>query len=123
MATISQAASAMPFRAVFPKLHVAARTNASFGDIALAIFLLTQFLDGLYTYLGVLAFGIHVEANPLIAALMNHLGHGPGLLSAKIVASVLGICLYLREIHGVVALLAGLYATVAIAPWTLLLFF
>jgi len=113
----------MPFRAVFPKLHTAVRSNASFGDIALSIFLLTQFLDGLYTYLGVLAFGLHVEANPLIAALMVHLGHGPGLISAKIVASILGICLYLREIHGVVALLAGLYMTVAIAPWTLLLFF
>ena len=113
----------MSFSAVFPKLHVAASRNASFGDVALSVFLLTQFLDGLYTYLGVLAFGIHVEANPLIATLMTHLGHGPGLVSAKIVASILGICLYLREIHGVVALLAGLYMTVAIAPWTLLLFF
>jgi hypothetical protein len=54
---------------------------------------------------------------------MVHLGNGPGLLTAKIAASGLGICLYIGKIHGVVALLAGLYMTVAIAPWTLILFF
>lgn len=66
---------------------------------------------------------MQIEANPVIAALMVHLGNGPGLLTAKIAASGLGICLYIGKIHGVVALLAGVYVTVAIAPWTLILFF
>jgi hypothetical protein len=123
MVTTSYPASAISLGGVWPRLQNASRRRVSFGDAALAVFLLTQFLDGLYTYLGVLALGIHVEANPLVAALMVHFGHGTGLLGAKLVASSLGICLYLRQIHTVVALLAGLYLTAAIAPWTVILFF
>jgi Domain of unknown function (DUF5658) len=106
-----------------PKVGSHSRARLPFGDLALGAFLLTQVLDGLCTYLGVHAFGIRVEANPVIAALMTHLGHGPGLLSAKIIAGGLGICLYLRQIHSMLALLAGFYATAAIVPWTALLFF
>src|SRR6188474_445 len=94
-----------------------------FGEIALVIFLIAQFADGLFTYLGVTAFGIGIEANPIVVSLMTHLGHGPGLLSAKMIAATLGICLYLREIHTAVAMLAGFYLTVAITPWAVLLFF
>ena len=119
----SYPASTISLGGVWPRLQNASRRRVSFGDAALAVFLITQFLDGLYTYLGVLALGIHVEANPLVAALMVHFGHGAGLLGAKIVASSLGICLYMRQIHTVVALLAGLYLTAAIAPWTVILFF
>jgi hypothetical protein len=95
----------------------------SFGDIALGIFLLTQLLDGVYTYVGVRTFGIHAEGNPLMASLMTYLGSGPALLSAKVASSGMGICLYLCGIHAVVALLAGLYLAAAIAPWTVILFF
>lgn len=101
----------------------AARARPLVGKIALGAFLMTQLLDGLCTYAGVLTFGIGVEANPLVASLMNHMGHAPGLLSAKIAASGFGICLYLREIHSVVALLAGVYFTAAIVPWAMILFF
>ena len=72
---------------------------------------------------GILTFGIHAEANPIVAALMVHLGHAPGLVIAKIAASGLGICLYIGRVHAVVALLAGVYLTVAIAPWAYILFF
>jgi hypothetical protein len=82
-----------------------------------------QCLDGLLTYVGVTAFGIGVEANPIVAALMTQLGHGVGLLSAKILAGALGVCLHLNQIHSVVALLAGFYLTAAVAPWTMILFF
>lgn len=94
-----------------------------FGKVALAIFLLMQCLDGLLTYVGVSAFGIAIEGNPIVAALMTELGHGAGLVSAKVVASALGVCLHLHQIHSVVALLAGFYLTAAVAPWTLILFF
>jgi Domain of unknown function (DUF5658) len=106
-----------------PKVSAASCMWPSFGDAALGIFLLTQVLDGVCTYAGVLAFGIHSEANPIVAALMIHLGHAPGLLIAKIAASGLGICLYIGRVHSVVALLAGVYLTVAIGPWTYILFF
>ena len=94
-----------------------------FGDVALVIFLLAQCFDGIFTYIGVETFGIHIEANPLIASLMMYLGHGPALASAKILAGFLGICLHLREIHGAVALLSGFYLAAAIVPWTAILFF
>jgi uncharacterized membrane protein len=94
-----------------------------FGDVALVIFLLAQCFDGVFTYIGVATFGIHIEANPVIASLMGYLGHGPALASAKILAGFLGICLHLNEIHGAVALLTGFYLAAAIVPWTAILFF
>jgi hypothetical protein len=103
--------------------RAAAGVRPSFGDIALGVFLLTQLLDGVYTYFGVRTFGMHAEGNPIIATLMTHLGNGPALLSAKLAASGMGICLYLCGTHGLVALLAGLYLAAAITPWTLIFFF
>ena len=108
---------------VVPLPRVVAPSRPLLGKIALSAFLITQLLDGLCTYAGVLTFGIGVEANPVVAGLMNYMGHVPGLLSAKIAASGFGICLYLNEIHSVVALLAGVYLTAAIAPWAMILFF
>lgn len=93
-----------------------------FGDLVLVAFLLAQCLDGVFTYVGVVAFGVGIEANPLIAGLMTHLGRGPGLLSAKIVAALLGISLHLRQVHHAVAALTGFYVAAAIAPWAMILF-
>jgi hypothetical protein len=101
----------------------AAGLRLSFGDIALGVFLLTQLLDGVYTYFGVRTFGMHAEGNPIIATLITHLGNGPTLLSAKVAASGMGICLYLCGTHALVALLAGLYLAASITPWTLIFFF
>jgi hypothetical protein len=94
-----------------------------FGDLALVAFLLAQCLDGVFTYVGVVAFGIGIEANPVVAGLMTHLGHGPGLLGAKMIAALLGISLHLRQVHDAVAVLTGFYIAAAIAPWALILFF
>ena len=94
-----------------------------FGDLALVAFLLAQCLDGVFTYVGVVAFGIGIEANPVIAGLMTHLGLGPGLLSAKMIAALLGISLHLRQVHDAVAVLTGFYLAAAIAPWALIWFF
>lgn len=93
-----------------------------FGDVALLVFLLAQCFDGIFTYVGVLRFGLGIEANPIIAALMLHFGHGVALTSAKIVAAGLGICLHVRQIHGAVAALAAFYLAIAILPWTVVLF-
>jgi hypothetical protein len=100
-----------------------AARRSTFGDIALVAFLLAQCFDGALTYVGVLTFGLGIEANPIVAALMKHLGHGTALLSAKLVASGLGIALHLRQVHRAVALLAVFYVLVAVLPWTASLFF
>jgi hypothetical protein len=94
-----------------------------FGDLVLVAFLLTQCLDGIFTYVGVITFGPGIEANPLIGALMLHLGHAPALVTAKAMSASLGIVLHVRQIHGAVALLAGFYLSVAILPWIAVLFF
>lgn len=95
--------------------------RSRFGDVAILAFLLAQLFDGIFTYVGVNAFGLGVEANPLIAALMASYGHGTALVGAKSVAGALGVCLHLREIHAAVALLAGFYVAVAIVPWVAIL--
>ena len=94
-----------------------------FGDVVLILFLLAQCFDGVFTYIGVASFGLAVEANPIIAALIATFGQGVALTGAKVVAAALGICLHLREIHGAVALLTAFYLVAAIVPWTALLFF
>jgi len=121
MAALTCSTPAILFGSPLPK--VSKPRLLGFGEIALVVFLFAQFTDGLFTYLGVSAFGLGVEANPIVVSLMTHLGHGPGLVSAKMLAAVLGVCLYQRRIHGAVAALAGFYLTVAIAPWAVLLFF
>lgn len=97
--------------------------RSSFGDVVFVLFLLAQCFDGVLTYVGVTAFGIGIEGNPLIAALMTEFGSGPALMGAKGVATILGICLHLREVHVTIAVLTGFYVAVAIVPWTALLFF
>ena len=121
------AASAGAVETVFcgarlPKMWRAGLSRSSFGDLVLVAFLLTQGLDGFYTYVGVLTYGPGVEANPVVGALMAHLGHAAGLASAKAVASLLGICLYFCQVYTVLALLTGFYLTAAIAPWMIILY-
>jgi uncharacterized membrane protein len=105
-----------------PKVRNTAQRSL-FGDLVLVAFLLVQCFDGVFTYVGVSVFGLGIEANPLVASLMTHLGHGPGLLSAKMMAAFLGICLHFREVHLAVAVLTGFYAAAALAPWAMILFF
>jgi hypothetical protein len=93
-----------------------------FGDVILIVFLLAQCFDGVFTYVGVLSFGVSIEANPLIAAMMSAFGHGVALTAAKLMAAALGICLHLRQVHSAVAILAAFYIIVAIVPWAMILF-
>ena len=122
MAATAYAAQASLVGISLPKVRNSTE-HSLFGDIVLVAFLLVQCLDGVFTYVGVATFGLAIEANPVVAGLMTHLGHGPGLLSAKMVAAFLGICLHFREVHLAVAVLTGFYAAAALAPWTVILFF
>jgi hypothetical protein len=91
-----------------------------FGDLAVVGFLLMQCLDGIFTYLGVSIWGPAIEANPLISSAMAAGGVAAGVGAAKIMAVGLGIVLHLRRVHTLVALLAAIYFTAAILPWTAL---
>jgi hypothetical protein len=117
-------ADAQPvFGTPVPKVWNAVPQRSVFGDIVIVVFLLSQVFDGAFTYLGIMTFGTGIEANPLIIALMTHLGHGAALMIAKIVAASLGIGLHLRGTHAAVAALAVFYVAVAVLPWTVILFF
>ena len=48
-------------------------------SLAVVVFLATQGLDGVLTYIGVSVYGPHMEGNPIIAWLMEALGEGPAL--------------------------------------------
>ena len=109
------------FGTTMPKVEDQRRSR--FGDVVLLAFLIAQSLDGALTYVGVTTFGIHAEANPIVAGMMTHLGHGAGLMGAKLLAGMLGFCLHLCEIHAAVAMLTCFYLVVAVAPWTMVLFF
>lgn len=105
-----------------PTFWGAPREPSRLGDVLLVLFLLAQCFDGALTYVGVLTFGVAVEANPLISRLMLHFGEGTALLGAKSVAAMLGIALHLRHIHVAIGLLTMFYLGAAILPWTVLLF-
>ena len=96
--------------------------RSRFGDMAVLLFLLMQALDCALTYVGVTVMGLHMEANPLLAWLMETMGCAPALTGAKAVASVFGILLHLSSVHRVVAGLAAFYLAVAVLPWLALLY-
>ena len=95
---------------------MASSKSSLFGDIAMLAFIVLQCLDGALTYLGVHIWGIHIEANPLVATAVSLVGVGGGLMAAKGFAVGLGMMLHLRQVHLVVAGLSLFYAAVAIVP-------
>ncbi len=96
-------------------------SRSLFGDIAIVVFLVCQGLDGVFTYVGLQAFGPGIEANPLISAALPYFGGAATLAGAKLLAASLGIALHLTGVHRVVALLTALYLCAALTPWTVLL--
>jgi hypothetical protein len=91
------------------------------ATLVFAIFTLAQIADGLLTYWGVTTLGIHVEGNDLLAASMHAIGPFRALVSAKLLACVCGYVLYRTASHKPLAIMAGLYIGVAIAPWLMVL--
>ena len=91
-----------------------------FGDLMVVSFFVVQYLDGVFTYLGVRIWGPGIEANPIVGSAMTAAGLAVGLGGAKALAIGFGILLHLRGVHKLVALLTAIYFTVAILPWTAL---
>ena len=96
--------------------------RSRFGDTALLLFLLAQACDGVLTYVGVTAYGSHMEGNPLISWLMTAMGQGAALTTAKVTAGGFGIALHLFAVHKAVAALTAFYLVVAVVPWVTILF-
>jgi hypothetical protein len=104
-----------------PSAAFAHRSPAWFGDIVIVIFLCAQVIDGVFTYLGVMSFGVS-EGNPLIAHYMHAVGVGPSLAAAKLVAVAGAVVLHLLSFHRVLGFLTLLYLSLAVLPWTMVLF-
>ena len=97
-------------------------TEEAFGNFVILLFLVAQLLDGIFTYLGVAAFGLS-EGNPIIAYYMKHHGVGPSVTVAKTLAVVCSMVLHLLGLHRTLGILTLLYLSLAVLPWTYLLFF
>jgi hypothetical protein len=97
--------------------------HSRFGDIVVLGFVLAQFLDGTFTYVGISMWGPGIEGNPLISSVVSYAGLGVGLAGAKLFAVSLGIALHLWRVHNVVALLTVIYFVGAILPWMAIFLF
>jgi hypothetical protein len=93
-------------------------TRSWFGDAAFLAFVVAQVSDGLLTYLGIIAFGIGIEANPLVAWYAGSYGIGVSIVSIKLFAITCGAVLHLNAMHRTLSALTLVYAAVAVWPWT-----
>jgi|SRR5690606_30551020 len=100
-----------------PLLRKFRHGRLSRGEMAILVFFCVQALDAAFTYWGVAIYGHAVEANPLIARLMESMGEGPALASAKMAAAGFGMILHLTQVHRIVAALTVFYLCAAIGPW------
>lgn len=100
----------------------ACRTRSWFGDLVILVFLCTQGLDGVFTYVGMAAVGIS-EGNPLLGHSMAMLGVGPSLTAAKLMAASCAMLLHVLEFNRVLAVLTLAYIAFAVLPWTWVIFF
>ena len=93
---------------------------ANQAPIILALFILTQVLDGALTYWGVTQFGIGIESNTYLATLMQSIGTAPALIAAKALAVACGIVLFSTTSFRVLAVATGWCLGFAVVPWLVL---
>jgi len=91
--------------------------RAQFGNWALGAFLIAQALDGALTYLGVVTFGVGIEANPIVAWYVTAVGAGLALIGVKLLAVACAAALHWQEMHRTLGALTVLYLAAAILPW------
>ena len=92
-----------------------------FGNVVIIVFLVAQVLDGAFTYLGISSFGLS-EGNPLIAYYIREHGLGISLTVAKVLAVLCSMVLHLLGLHRTLGLLTLMYLSLAVLPWTYLIF-
>jgi hypothetical protein len=94
--------------------------SAQQAPLVLAIFVVTQVMDGMLTYWGVSRFGVHIEFNSWLATLMNAIGPAPALLAAKSLACLCGAVLFATTSFRVLAIATGWCLGFAVVPWVAL---
>jgi hypothetical protein len=85
--------------------------------LILALFLVAQAYDGVFTYAAVHADGLAAEGNVLLGTWMALVGPTAALVGAKLLAASCGILLYRVGVHRGLAYLTVFYAVAAIGPW------
>lgn len=95
-------------------------TDLKQAPLVLAIFMVTQLLDGVLTYWGVSRFGIGLEMNSLLVATIEEIGLIAALLAAKGLACVCGVVLYINFYFRPLAAVAGLCLGLAVVPWMII---
>jgi hypothetical protein len=93
----------------------------AFGNAVFLAFAFVQLADGLLTYFGIITFGTHIEANPLLEWLITVAGAGRALIGAKTVALGCAMVLHLTAKHYIMGALTIAYLVTAIWPWTRLI--
>jgi hypothetical protein len=88
-----------------------------YADLLWVVFVAVQALDGAMSYVGIRAFGLWIEGNPLVAWYTAALGPALALTGAKLFAVGCGLVLYLTARYGLMALLTLFYLAFAIVPW------
>lgn len=91
------------------------------SQLVLAIFLIAQAYDGLFTYVAVRAYGVVAEGNILLATWIELVGPGPAIFGAKLLAGSCGVLLYCLGVRRALLGLTIFYAVGAIAPWLFVL--
>ena len=93
---------------------------ANQAPIVLALFIVTQVLDGALTYWGVTKFGLGVESNAYLLGLMQSIGPGLALVAAKTLAVACGVVLFSTTSFRVLAVATGWCLGFAVVPWIVL---
>jgi uncharacterized protein DUF5658 len=88
------------------------------GDAAFLLFIVAQISDGLFTYLGIAAFRLSIEANPLIVWSVSTFGLGSAIIAIKLFAVTCGAVLHLNAMHRTIGALTLVYLVGAVLPWT-----
>jgi hypothetical protein len=91
------------------------------SQLVLAIFLVAQAYDGLFTYVAVQTYGVMAEGNLLLATWIDLVGAGPAIFGAKLLAASCGVLLYCLGVRRALLGLTIFYALGAIAPWLIVL--
>lgn len=89
--------------------------------LILAMFLVAQGFDGLFTYVVVQAYGVAAEGNLLLATWIDLVGLGPAIVGAKGLACGCGVLLYCLGVRRALLGLTVFYIAVAIVPWLVVL--